>query len=187
MFGEGEWKVREHGAEKRRTWRKLHLAVDEATSAIHAVELTTNADSDAQMVKPLLAAIDLPIAKLGGDGAYDQMKVYDVLAEANIQPLIPPRVNAVVWTDKEGGDLVHPRNEALSQIYASGLASWKQQIGYHRRSLAETAMFRWKTTFGDRLSTRLLGHQQTEARIKASCLNRFAQLGLPKAVLRDST
>src|SRR5262249_29721745 len=26
VFGEGEWKVRQHGASKRRTWRKVHLA-----------------------------------------------------------------------------------------------------------------------------------------------------------------
>ena len=24
VFGEGEWKVKMHGSEKRRTWRKLH-------------------------------------------------------------------------------------------------------------------------------------------------------------------
>ena len=47
---------------------------------------------------------------------------YQVLAEGNIQPLIPPRVNAVVWSDKEGSDSVHPRKEALTQIDAMGLA-----------------------------------------------------------------
>jgi len=26
IYGEGEWKVRQHGYSKRRTWRKLHLA-----------------------------------------------------------------------------------------------------------------------------------------------------------------
>ena len=31
VFGEGEWKVRQHGYSQRRTWRKLHLCVDEAT------------------------------------------------------------------------------------------------------------------------------------------------------------
>lgn len=74
VFGEGKWKVRKHGAEKRRTWRKLHLAIDEATNTIHAVELTTNAVSDAQMVKPLLAAIEQPITKLGGDGVMIRRK-----------------------------------------------------------------------------------------------------------------
>ncbi len=187
VFGEGEWRVRQHGAAKRRTWRKLHLALDEATNEIHAVELTTNAVSDAQMIKPLVAGIQPPIAKLGGDGAYDQVKVYDELVERGIQPLIPPRLNAVVWTDEAGSDLVHPRNAVLSQIDAVGLAGWKQQRGYHRRSKAETAMFRWKTTFSERLATRLLSHQQTEARIKASCLNRFTELGMPKSVRRDST
>src|SRR5256886_4949095 len=36
VYGEGEWKVRQHGWSKRRTWRKLHLAVDEATGEIVA-------------------------------------------------------------------------------------------------------------------------------------------------------
>ncbi|MDI5349524.1 transposase, partial [Salmonella enterica subsp. enterica serovar Kentucky] len=31
VFGEGEWKVRKHGKERRRIWRKLHLAVDSNT------------------------------------------------------------------------------------------------------------------------------------------------------------
>jgi len=26
VFGEGEWKVRQHGWSKRRTWRKLHFS-----------------------------------------------------------------------------------------------------------------------------------------------------------------
>ena len=29
VFGDGEWKVRQHGTSKRRTWRKVHLAVDQ--------------------------------------------------------------------------------------------------------------------------------------------------------------
>jgi hypothetical protein len=34
IYGEGEWEVRQlrqHGIFKRRTWRKLHVAVDEAS------------------------------------------------------------------------------------------------------------------------------------------------------------
>jgi len=29
VFGEGEWKARQHGVSKRRTWRKVHLTVDQ--------------------------------------------------------------------------------------------------------------------------------------------------------------
>jgi hypothetical protein len=36
VYGEGEWKTRHHGISKRRTWRKLHLGVDEATGEIVA-------------------------------------------------------------------------------------------------------------------------------------------------------
>lgn len=187
VYGEGEWKVRKHGADKRRTWCKLHLVADQATNQIHAVELTTNAVSDAEMVKPLLASVEHPVARLGGDGAYDQVKVYDELGRRHIQPLIPPRSNAVIWTDEAGNSLLHPRNEALMQIGMVGSAEWKRQSGYHRRSKAETAMFRWKTTFGERLSTRLLANQQTEAQIKATCLNLFTKLGMPKPVKRVPT
>lgn len=34
IYGEGEWKVRQHGVGKRRTWRKLHLSVDADTGEI---------------------------------------------------------------------------------------------------------------------------------------------------------
>ena len=47
VFGEGEWKVRQHGVTKRRTWKKLHLGVDEATGEILAVAVTDNSVSDA--------------------------------------------------------------------------------------------------------------------------------------------
>jgi len=33
VYGEGEWKVRTHGYSKRRTWLKLHLAVDPETGS----------------------------------------------------------------------------------------------------------------------------------------------------------
>lgn len=187
VYGEGEWKVRQHGPSKRRSWRKLHLVADQATNDIHAVGLTTNAVSDAEMVNPLVATIEYPIAKLSADGAYDQAKVYAELVPRQITPLIPPRSNAVVWTDQAGNNLLHPRNESLMQIKAMGLAEWKRQSGYHRRSKAETAMFRWKKIFGDRLVTRLLVNQQTEVQIKATCLNQFTKLGMPKAIKRETT
>lgn len=30
VYGEGEWKVRQHGTSQRRTWRRVHIAYDEA-------------------------------------------------------------------------------------------------------------------------------------------------------------
>ena len=37
VFGEGEWKVEKHGDSKRRTWRKIHIAVEAKTLQIHGV------------------------------------------------------------------------------------------------------------------------------------------------------
>jgi hypothetical protein len=53
IYGEGEWKVRQHGISKRRTWRKLHLAVDEASGQIVGAVLSTNdvADSAAPIAR----------------------------------------------------------------------------------------------------------------------------------------
>ena len=181
------WKVRQHGASQRRTWRKLHLAFEEATNEILATQLTTNAVDDASMLKPLLEVVTQPVAMLGADGAYDRVKVYDELALRQIRPLIPPRVNARIWPDEAGVELAHARNEAIRAIEAVGLAGWKQAVGYHRRRKAETGIYRWKTIFGGQLQSRLLANQQMEVQLKAACTNRFNRLGLPKAVKRDST
>ncbi|MBW4427835.1 MAG: transposase [Nostoc desertorum CM1-VF14] len=43
VYGEGEWKVRTHGVGKRRTWRKLHLGVDEGSGEILGAVVTTKA------------------------------------------------------------------------------------------------------------------------------------------------
>ncbi|MEO1146333.1 MAG: IS5 family transposase, partial [Cyanobacteria bacterium J06638_22] len=46
VYGEGEWKTRQHGVSKRRTWRKQHLGVAESTGEILAAVVTTNAVHD---------------------------------------------------------------------------------------------------------------------------------------------
>ncbi|WP_412514269.1 transposase, partial [Shewanella indica] len=48
VYGEGEWKMRKHGKEKRRVWRKLHLAIDAATHEIIGAQtsLETVADNE---------------------------------------------------------------------------------------------------------------------------------------------
>jgi hypothetical protein len=54
VFGEGEWKVKKHGQERRRIWRKLHLAVDSKTHEIICADLSLNnvTDSKASRVNP---------------------------------------------------------------------------------------------------------------------------------------
>ncbi len=53
IYGEGEWKVRQHGISKRRTWRKLHLAIDEASGQILGAVLSTNDVADSAALPTL--------------------------------------------------------------------------------------------------------------------------------------
>jgi hypothetical protein len=182
VYGEGEWKVRQHGTGKRRTWRKLHLAVNEGNNDLLAVELTTNSVDDAEVVPDLLGQVEEPVGKFGGDGAYDKMKVYDELKGRGIEPIIPPREDAVYWEDGEGNLLEHPRNAVLEAIDDVGRADWKKDSGYHRRSKAEVAMFRYKTIFGPKMYARRFENQKTEVRIKCAIINKFNQLGMPVSV-----
>jgi hypothetical protein len=72
-----------------------------------------------------------------------------------------------------------PRDQNLRQMRRVGRQRWKQEAGYHRRSLAETAVFRFKIIFGNTLRARTLPRQITEARINGAALNRMTQLGMP--------
>ena len=157
IYGEGEWKVRKHGYSKRRTWRKLHLGANPDTGEIQTVILTENSISDDAVVKEMLEQIEQTLLACAADGAYDKRKVYDVLNahSPKVEILIPPRKNARIW--QHGNLKAKPlkRDENLRYIREHGRRHWKEDSGYHMRSLAETAMFRLKTIFGDELSTQI--------------------------------
>jgi len=183
IFGEGEWKVRSHGKSKRHTWRKLHVAVDLHSGEIQAAALTTNSVSHSQMVASMLAQIEQPIERFAGDGGYDKRNVYDSLNQCAPDAilLIPPRKNARIWQHGNTKAERLRRDENLRAIRKSGRKAWKQESGYHIRSLAETTMFRLKTIFGERLSARLLETQVTQALIRCAALNRMTHLGMPES------
>lgn len=180
VYGEGEWKVRLHGVERRRTWRKLHLAIDAQTQEIVAHVLTTNQVGDSGQVEHLLEQIPQPVEKLYGDGGYDHWKVYDLLAQQQIQPIISLREDASIRQHGNCAATPLPRDENLRQIRRLGRRGWKRHVGYHRRSLVETAFWRFKRAFGDNFKNRRLDNEQTETAIRCKLLNHFTRLGLPK-------
>lgn len=183
IYGEGEWKVRKHGYCKRRTWRKLHLGGNPDTGEILAVVLTENNVSDDAVVKDMLEQIEESLLSCAGDGAYDKRKVYEALNEhsPDMDILIPPRKNAHIWQHANSKQERHKRDENLRYIRKHGRKTWKEDSGYHIRSLAETSMFRLKTIFGDKLSARLLETQTTQASIRCLALNRMTHLGMPES------
>ena len=97
IFGDGEWKVRQHGTSKRRTWRKVHLAVDQKTGMVCAAATTTNAISDGEMLPKLLEQVAHSIDQVSADGGYDRRTCYEAIAQRGAKAVIPPRRGAKTW------------------------------------------------------------------------------------------
>ena len=69
VYGGGEWKVRKHGWSKRRTWSKVHLAMDANTGQICAALMTHQDEGDGEVLPDLLDQIpaDVAIDTIGGE------------------------------------------------------------------------------------------------------------------------
>jgi hypothetical protein len=171
VYGEGEWKVRIHGYSKRRTWRKLHLAVDESNNQILSVALSDNSFKDGEVFADLMDGVDADLERATGDGAYDDKSCYGWCEEHGAKGVFPPKRGAVIKQHGNSSNEPLARDEYVRDIRKHGRKGWKKKIGYHRRSLAETAMYRFKTILGDRLSSREFVRQAREAGIKCKILN----------------
>ena len=122
------------------------------------------------------------IDRFYGDGAYDPWKVRERLVERGIEQVIPPRRDAKIKRHGNAHGSPLPRDQAIRDIRRLGRKRWKEKIGYHRRSLSETAIYRIKCCFGNRLKNRNLENQRTETRLRSKILNHFTHLGLPQFV-----
>jgi hypothetical protein len=177
VYGEGEWKVRTHGADKRRTWRKLHIAMDASSQQLTSVLLTDNEQLDRAALPQLLKQTDTRIEYVCADGAYDFEQCYRAIKHYHARPLIPPRSDAVV----RGKSPFQDRDENVREIKKRGRRKWKERSGYHKRSLVECAFFRLKTIFSDKLKSRTMERQKIEATLRCFALNRMTKLGMPES------
>jgi hypothetical protein len=88
--------------------------------------------------------------------------------------IIPPRATAV-----PNEITVTRRDRHIATIEKHGRMGWQRRSGYNRRSLVETAVYRYKTIIGRRLQARTLPTQRTEAKIGCNVLNRMTSIGMP--------
>lgn len=179
LFGAGEWQMEKHGGKPRRSWRKLHIAVDPNSGDMLAAELTTTEDGDASQVGPLLDQIPGPVTAVLADGAYDGEPVHRAVADRHPDAavIIPPRCTAVPSQTAETTPTQRDRH--IQQIAEMGRMGWQAATGYGKRALVETAFFRYKTLIGRSLRARTLSAQKAEARIACAVLNRMTSLGMP--------
>jgi hypothetical protein len=183
VFGAGEWYVRMHGIEKsrRRTWRKLHLCVDETSKDIVAVDLTTSEVHDGSHLPTLLDAIAGELGQVSADTACDSATCYEAILVRGAVPTIPPRCNTRFSNAKDPPVARAERDAVLHCIKERGRYAWRTSSGATRQRLAENAVSRFKVLVGDSLASRTLERQQVEALVKSQVLNRMAMLGMPRS------
>jgi hypothetical protein len=178
IYGEGEWKMRTHGKSKKRTWRKLHVAVDPESMEVVAMELTRASIIDDEVMSDLMQG-QRNVGNVYADGAYISKNCFDSIAQAGGNAVIAIRGGTgLVNKNASPGQL--QRNRIVKEIWAAGgRKNWKKSSDYHKRSLVETHMFRFKTILGAELSSRIFENQVAEAKIKTLILNKMTRLGMP--------
>lgn len=172
-FGEGEWHVKKHGKEKRRRWRKIHLAVDSQTHEVIAAQVSLDSVGDNQVLPNLLNPLRRKIKQVSADGAYDTKDCYAVITNKGAKATIPPRKNAQYWED------AHPRNDAVEALKTDEFKEWKKREDYHQRSLSETAMYRYKQLVSSTLSFKHYNAQVAEILVGVKIMNKVIDLGMP--------
>jgi DDE family transposase len=183
LFGKGEWYGEKHGR-ARRSWRKLHLAVDAETSEIVASVLTGKEAGDAGQVPVLLEQVGGEIASVMADGAYDGEPVYQAITALQPQAppsiVIPPRRSAILSAQADTDP--NQRDGHIRLIREQGRSAWRKATGHGRRSLVETAIGRYKALIGPRLRARTLANQQGEIALGSEVLNRMIRAAKPISV-----
>ena len=181
FLGDGEWQARKHGPSRRRQWRKVHLAMDTATSDIRAVEFTSSREGDSPTLPALLDQIPEgeQIGSVTADGAYDTRRCHTAILEHEATAIIPIRKNGRLW--REDCPAAVARNAILRDVREEGRAAWKRRNGYHIRSRAEAKM-RCLKAFGERIAARDPDRQTAEIHIRVALMNRFNALGTADVV-----
>jgi hypothetical protein len=185
VYGEGEWKVRQHGASKRRSWIKLHIGIDPLSGEIMIAELTSNGKGagDCEVAKDLVPKLPKGIKRIFGDGGYDGTDFRRAGERIGAEVIVPPPKGATVHLETKDPAVIN-RNNAVLEIHGLGGTDearkcWKILKGYHIRSLVETCMYRIKQLTGCYLLARKWEKQPVEAQIKCLVVNKMTKLGMP--------
>jgi len=159
---------------------KLHLAIDSSNNQIISAALSDNSFKDNQLFSELIDEIPGSIGQVSADGAYDSKDCYRKAEERNFMPAFPPRRGSKLRQHGNVSGTKDMRDENIRGVRSLGRKGWKKSVNYHQRSLSETAMFRFKTIFGEKMSSREFERQANEAFIKCQILNKMVT---PKFVI----
>lgn len=175
QYGKDEWHQEKHKVKPRRSWKKLHLVIDD-DNIIQGVELTEKSVHDSVLVPDLLDQVEGQGDRYIADGAYDTKEVYEEVARQNknAKIVINPRENAAIsdeWSPE--------RNKTLDIIDKHGYNGWYKIRKYGFQNYAELSIQRYKKIIGPKMHSRDLLRQKNEVVIATSILNKFTTLGIP--------
>jgi Transposase DDE domain len=184
IYGEQEWQEEKYSLKTRKSWRKLHIGIDDEDGSIISSELTSHLTSDSATMETLLNEIESPIDTVLADGAYDQPSVYQALTAHQdkhgngvvIKSVIPPNL---------GFRAEMPDDSKLRidniRLLEQGRKRWQKNTDYGRRAKAENVMYRYKAIIGNKLKSRSFVNQKTESKVAINILNIMTKLGRPSA------
>ncbi len=165
LCGSGEWLLEKHGTKTRRSWRKLHIAVDADTGQIAAATLTTSDVDDASQVGVF--------ARSGGwPGRFVHCRRClrsgrrlrrGRCAHPEASVIVPPRSSAVPSDTAQTAPTMRDRH--LQIIAERGRMAWQKASGYNWRALVEADISRFKRVIGDGLRSRTDRRRATEVAI----------------------
>jgi len=172
-----EWLENKHRKRhNRRTWKKIHLVVND--NGLIAANSTTdhNVDDRAQ-VGELLTNINTK--EFLADPGYDGEDMYQLLRSKGIKPTIrPPNRPAESKMDH----LKTERDIEVEYQQHKGYQAWRVKNKYGRREISENTFFRFKGSFGSRFLSRGIENMRNKITIKCQLLNKMFQIGKPISI-----
>ena len=172
IHGQGEWNRKKHAQKDRREWVKMHLAIDNDSMQIVAVESTADDVHDCEVFDQLIDSIPGQIDKVLADGAYGTVGAYKKCYEGDIELVAKPKSSDVV-NNETTEQHIFKRNQHVAYFQEKGIYAWANKNDYWDRNRAETTMSRFVTTFTDRLASRSVKSQKNEIILKCHILNTF--------------
>lgn len=182
IYGEREWQKEKYQHTKtRKSWRKLHIAIDEQGFII-ASDLTCHNVSDCAEVPVLLKQIEVPIDTILADGAYDQIITYKAIEDhqikhgngLEIKAAIPPNLGFRAENSEDS----RLRNDNIAML-ERGKHYWQKETNYGRRAMVENTMYRYKIIIGNKLKSKSIENQKIESKLAVNILNKMTNLGMP--------
>jgi len=167
----GEW-IR-HKWNVKRGYLKIHVAVDIKKKRILSLDVISEVH-DGKVLSKLVDDITIKqnkeIDTIIADGAYDNNKIFKILAFKGIKPAIKVRKNSICRKTNH-----YLRNNSV-KMQKNNLQQWKNSVRYGQRWIAETVFSCIKRMFGEYVTAIRFENMIKEIMLKTSLYNLFQSI-----------